>query len=190
MRQDDLSISLQLRQKGRCVLLCRICAQMDQVRKLRSGHVEGSVWKCFLGLGNDSVVGEYRMRDDSYIPLRHVAACAIIGRRLVLPQRERQSTAFLGVAGKAFLSKVFRRVSGRRLHVRIVATDATQSSTASQITLAESHGQVMLQHVIFGSRVTPKRNQENAERSVKFSAGQKIALRPSCPPPAPTRRYR
>ena len=142
--------------------------------------MERSVWKCFLGLGNDSVVGEHRMRDHGYIPLRHVAACAIIGRRLVLSQRERQSTAFLGVAGKAFLSKVFRRVYERRLHVRIVATDATQSSTAPQITLAETHGQVMLQQVIFGSRVTPKRNQENAEAIVEFSAGTKIAISLSC----------
>src|SRR5438132_11357298 len=137
MRQDDLSISLQLRQKGRCVLLCRISARMHQVRKLRSGHVEGSVWKCFLGLGNDSVVAVSLMRDDSYIPLRHVAACAIIGRRLVLPQRERQSTAFLGVAGKAFLSKVLRRGSRRWLHASSVATDATQSTTATHRTLPQ-----------------------------------------------------
>jgi hypothetical protein len=58
---------------------------MNQVGKRRGCHVESGIGEWFFGFGNDAVVGENGMRDYRHVALGHVAARAVIGRRLVLP---------------------------------------------------------------------------------------------------------
>ena len=47
---------------------------------------------------------------------------------------------------------------------------------ALQIAFAETHGEVVLQQVVFGRRLATKRNQENTQRVVQFAAGAKVAV--------------
>ncbi len=60
--------------------------------------------------------------------------------------------------------------------MRIVATDTTQPTTALQITFAETHGEVVLQQVIFRRRLATKRDQENAECVIQLGTWAKVAI--------------
>ncbi len=85
MRQHNLAIRLQQCQRRRHILLCRIGAEMNQVGKLRGCHVERNIGKWFFSFGNDAMIGENGVGDHRHVPLGHMAARAVIGRRLVLP---------------------------------------------------------------------------------------------------------
>src|SRR3989442_2006574 len=87
------------------------------------------------------------MRDLIHVPLRHMAARAIIGWGLAKTKLERQRAAPLCVAAQAFLPVVRRSLLFRGLNMWIVAGQATKPATARPVKLAQYHGKVMLQEI-------------------------------------------
>jgi hypothetical protein len=65
--------------------------------------------------------------------------------------------------------------------MRIMTGDAAQLSCALAVTLAEPHGERVLQQVILGLKVRTKRDYENAQRVIKVCTGMKIPEVPACP---------
>src|SRR2546425_10186497 len=116
------------------------------------------------------------MRDLIHVPVRHMAARAIIGWGLAKTKLERQRAAPLCVAAQAFLPVVRRSLLFRGLNMWIVAGQATKPATARPVTLAQYHGKVVLQEIRPRGGFPLEGNEEYRLRVVQRSPGAEIEI--------------
>ncbi len=117
-----------------------------------------------------------RVGDGLDVALRHMAADAVIGRLSLHSRCQGQLTALVRMATEAFARKVGRRLFARRLHMRIVASDASHATGTRAIALAQGHGIVVLDVVCRGRRLRKRWNHQDRKGVVEWTSRTKILV--------------
>jgi len=85
----------------------------------------------------------------------------------MLTNGERHGTALFRVTGEALSAIVVRRVLLGRLNVRIVTTDASQSTSAVSVAFAQDHREIVLKQVRLRRRVALQGHHEYGQSMVQ-----------------------
>src|SRR5262244_2787279 len=137
MRKHYLAIRLQQRQRRKTILLIGLSTEVNQIGQFGRGHLKSCVREGLVRLGDNAMIGQHRVRDHSYLALGHMASDTIVSRYCFLPSLWRGAATVLRVTDQAFFAKVGSGAFPRRLHVRVVATDAAHLASAASIALAK-----------------------------------------------------
>src|SRR5258708_4498131 len=112
---------------------------MDEVGQSRSSLMKSRFRERFVGSSHNAVACHAGVQDYADFALRHMAACTIVRRLLLLSHAQRNFAALVRVAASALSSEVRGGFSVGGLSVRIVARDAAEPTAAAPVTLAENH---------------------------------------------------
>src|SRR5271170_1793844 len=117
-----------------------------------------------------------------YIACGHVTSDAIVCRCRLFPRLRRSRAARSRMTAKTLAVEVRRRFRGRRLNMRIVATDASKLLVVSQPprspkTLAQAHRVEVLQVIVIRRIFARRRNLKNCNGLIQRFAWPEVLVR-------------